>query len=51
MSYAQVLAAGTVEHTKELPMSAAMFALLAIGVFVSLLALTWSFRNSSNKHR
>jgi hypothetical protein len=49
MSYPVLLAQGTTEPAHQLPMSAAAFGLLAIIVFVSLLGLTWTFRNTSNK--
>ncbi len=51
MSQALVLAAGTGEHTTQLPMAPEMFAIIAIVSFVALLGLTWTFRGSSNKRR
>jgi hypothetical protein len=50
MSQALVLAAGTAEHAKELPLRPEMFGVIAIVTFIALLGLTWSFRGSSNKH-
>ena len=47
MSYPVLLAQGATEHA--LPMSAEAIGLIAILVFVSLLGLTWTFRNTSNK--
>jgi hypothetical protein len=49
MAFALVLAAE--ERTKELPMAPAMYGVICIVVFVSLLGLTWTFRGSSNKRR
>jgi hypothetical protein len=39
------------EQTKQLPMAPAMFGVIALIVFVSLLGLTWTFRGSANKRR
>jgi hypothetical protein len=49
MSLVQLLAEGTAEQVHEIPMSAEAFGALAIVVFVALLGLTWTFRNTSNK--
>jgi disulfide bond formation protein DsbB len=38
------------EAKRHLPMSAAAFALLALGTFLLLLAVTWAFRSSGTKH-
>jgi len=46
MSYPVLLAQ---EAERSLPMSAEAIGLIAILVFVSLLGLTWTFRNTSNK--
>ena len=43
------LAQGVPEQVHEIPMSAEAFGLLALIVFGSLLGLTWTFRNTSNK--
>lgn len=53
MSQVLVLAAGTPGGTEggtQLPLSPAMFAVVAIVTFAALLGLTWTFRGSSNKH-
>jgi hypothetical protein len=47
MSYPVLLAQGTAGN--QLPLSAAAIGLIALLVFVSLLGLTWTFRNTSNK--
>jgi hypothetical protein len=44
MSLSQVLAEGT-----ELPMSPLSIGLMVMIIFVSLLGLVWTFRNTSNK--
>jgi len=46
---ASYLAEGA-EAATSLPMSPAAFALLSIGVFAVLLAVTLAFRNVSNRH-
>ena len=51
MSNVLALAAETVEHTRELPFSAVTFGVVALIAFGALLGLTWSFRNTSNRHR
>ena len=51
MSNVLALAAETVEHTRELPVSAVTFGVIALIAFGALLGLTWSFRNTSNRHR
>ena len=48
MSLSYLLAQGT-EPVHEIPMSAEAFGVLALVVFGSLLGLTWTFRNTSNK--
>jgi hypothetical protein len=47
MIHPVLLAQGATENS--LPMSAEAIGLIAILVFVSLLGLTWTFRNTSNK--
>jgi hypothetical protein len=47
MSIPVLLAQGTGES--QLPLSAEAIGLIALLVFVSLLGLTWTFRNTSNK--
>ena len=49
MSFSQLVAQGGTEPVHEIPMSAEAFGLLAIIVFVALLGLTWTVRNTSNK--
>jgi hypothetical protein len=44
-----LLAQGAPEQVHHIPMSAEAFGLLALIVFGSLLGLTWTFRNTSNK--
>ena len=44
-----VAAAGTGEHT-ELPVSPLTIGIGALVLFIVLLAITWSFRNTSHKH-
>ena len=43
------LAEGTVEQVRELPMSPLSFGLMVIVIFIALLGLVWTFRNTSNK--
>jgi hypothetical protein len=40
----------TAAEASPLPMAPAMFAVIAIVVFVSLLGLVYSFRGNSSKH-
>jgi hypothetical protein len=47
MSYPVLLAQGA--GGNQLPLSAEAIGLIALLVFVSLLGLTWTFRNTSNK--
>ena len=49
MTLMSVVAQGTTEQGSVLPMSAAAFAVVAMIVFIALLGLTWTFRNTSNK--
>jgi len=51
MSNVLVVAAGTAEHARSLPFSAVTFGAISLITFVALLGLTWSFRNTSNRHR
>ena len=51
MSNVLVVAAGTAEHARSLPFSAVTFGAISLIAFVALLGLTWSFRNTSNRHR
>lgn len=51
MSNVLTLAAETVEHSRSLPFSAETFGAVALIAFGALLGLTWSFRNTSNRHR
>ena len=51
MSNVLTLAAQTVEHSRSLPFSAETFGAVALIAFGALLGLTWSFRNTSNRHR
>jgi hypothetical protein len=43
--------AAAVEETHPLPMDPLAFAAIAMLAFISLLGLTWSFRNTSNRQR
>jgi len=45
----QVLAEGTAEQVRELPMSPLSFGLMVMVIFIALLGLVWTFRNTSNK--
>jgi hypothetical protein len=45
----QVLAQGTAEQVRELPMSPVSFGLMVIIIFIALLGMVWTFRNTSNK--
>ena len=49
MTKAQVLAQGAAEQVRELPMSPLSFGVMTIVIFVALLGLVWTFRNTSNK--
>ena len=51
MSNALGMAAETVEATRTLPYSAEVFGVISLIAFFALLGLTWSFRNTSNRHR
>ncbi len=51
MSQMLFSAAAAVAETNALPMSAESFGAVAFITFISLLGLTWSFRNTSHKHR
>jgi hypothetical protein len=43
------LVAATEEATRELPMPVIAYFIIAFGVFVLLLGVTWSFRNTAAK--
>ena len=45
----KVLAEGTAEQVRELPMSPLSFGLMVMVIFIALLGLVWTFRNTSNK--
>ena len=45
----QVLAEGTAEQVRELPMSPLSFGVMVMVIFIALLGLVWTFRNTSNK--
>ena len=45
-----LLAAATEEAHRELPMPAIVFGIIALSVFATLFALTWSFRSVASKH-
>ena len=45
-----VTAAENGEHTTELPVPPLAIGLGALGLFFVLLAITWTFRNTSHKH-
>ena len=51
MSTVLVVATETVESTRTLPYSAEVFGAISLIAFLALLGLTWSFRNTSNRHR
>ena len=51
MSDVLVVATATVEQTRSLPFSAEAFGAISLITFFALLGLTWSFRNTSNRHR
>ena len=38
------------EHLRPLPMSEWAFGGISIGIFLALLALLWSFRNTASRH-
>ncbi|MEI2777734.1 MAG: hypothetical protein V9G19_17560 [Tetrasphaera sp.] len=44
-----ILAAEGEEHTRELPMPAYMYAVIALLAFALLLAVTWAFRGTAAK--
>ncbi|HKG49135.1 MAG TPA: hypothetical protein VKB14_01725 [Actinomycetales bacterium] len=45
----RLLSEGTAEQVRELPMSPLSFGLMVIVIFIALLGLVWTFRNTSNK--
>jgi len=51
MSHAIVIASAVVESKQDLPFSPLTFAAVSAIAFLSLLGLTWSFRNTKNRHR
>jgi hypothetical protein len=44
-----LLAEGTTEPVRELPMSDLSFGIMTLVIFIALLGLVWTFRNTSNK--
>jgi hypothetical protein len=44
-----LLAEGTAEQVREIPMSPLSFGLMVMVIFIALLGLVWTFRNTSNK--
>ena len=49
-AFALVAAAEATEQHRDLPMPAWVFALIALGIFFTLFAITWSFRSVGNRH-
>jgi len=44
-----LLAERTAEQVREIPMSPPSFGLMVMIIFIALLGLVWTFRNTSNK--
>ena len=45
-----ILASETVVHHTELPFPGIFFGVIAMGVFLALAGVTWSYRNVANRH-
>lgn len=44
------LAEGAIVHHNELPMPALLYGILAMGMFIALALITWSYRDVSNRN-
>ncbi len=44
------LAEGAIVHHTELPMPALMYGIIAMGAFIALALITWSYRDVSNRN-
>jgi heme/copper-type cytochrome/quinol oxidase subunit 2 len=49
-AFVLVAAAEAAEEHRDLPMPAWAFAAIALGVFFTLFAITWSFRSVGTRH-
>jgi hypothetical protein len=49
-TFVMATAAETTEKQRHLPMPPWGFALVALAIFVTLFAVTWSFRSIGNRH-
>jgi hypothetical protein len=46
-----ILAAeGAIVHHSELPIPALMYGIIAMGAFIALALVTWSYRDVANRH-
>jgi putative effector of murein hydrolase LrgA (UPF0299 family) len=45
-----LLAEGAIVHHTELPMPAILFGVVALGLLLGLAAITWSYRDVSNRN-
>ncbi len=45
-----ILASETAVHHTELPFPGIFFGVIAMGVFLALAGVTWSYRNVANRH-
>lgn len=45
-----ILASEAAVHHTELPMPSILFGVVAMGVFIALGGVTWSYRNVANRH-
>jgi hypothetical protein len=44
------LAEGAIVHQNELPMPAILYGIIAMGAFIALALITWSYRDVSNRN-
>ncbi len=45
-----LIAEGAIVHHTELPMPAILYGAIAMGAFLALAAVTWSYRDVSNRN-
>ncbi len=45
-----LIAEGAIVHHTELPMPAILYGVIAMAVFLALAAVTWSYRDVSNRN-
>jgi hypothetical protein len=45
-----ILASEAAVHHTELPFDAFLFGVIAMGAFLALAGVTWSYRNVANRH-